>query len=72
MLFMLDTGIGRVESMGWQDLVCASCAGRVIDGRCASCRAAREDFLNQRVTLPAGPLLLLGAVVLALLVVLTH
>ncbi len=58
--------------MDWQDLVCASCAGRVVDGRCASCRAAREDFRNQRVTLPAGPLLLLAAVLLTLLVVLTH
>jgi hypothetical protein len=58
--------------VGWQDLICAACAGRVVDGRCASCRAAREEFLSQRLALPAGPLLLLAALVLALLVFLTH
>ena len=58
--------------MGWQDLICAACAGRVIDGRCPSCRAARDDFQNQRLALPAGPLLALAAVLLALLIILTH
>ena len=58
--------------MGWQDLICAACAGRVVDGRCPSCRAAREDFQNQRLALPVGPILLLTAVLLALLVVLAR
>ena len=58
--------------MNWQDLVCASCAGRVADGRCPTCRAARSDFQNQRIALPAGPLLMLAALLLALLVVLAH
>jgi hypothetical protein len=55
--------------MGWQDLICAACSGRVVDGRCARCRAARDEFQAQR-TLPAGPLLLLAAVLLTLLVLL--
>jgi hypothetical protein len=56
----------------WQDLICAACAERVVDGRCATCRASRDAFQSQRVDLPAGPLLLLAALLLALLVVLTH
>ena len=58
--------------MGWQDLVCAACSGRVVDGRCPTCRAARDDFQSSRVMLPAGPLLALAAVLLALLVILSH
>ncbi len=54
--------------MNWQDLVCASCSGRVAEGRCATCRAARDEF-SQRSPLPAGALLI-GAFVLALLVLL--
>ena len=53
--------------MSWQDLVCAACAGRVVEARCPSCRAAREDFQSRRVTLPAGQLLLLAAALLTLL-----
>ena len=30
--------------MGCYDLVCASCAGRVVDGRCGTCRAARAEL----------------------------
>ncbi|MGZ6791735.1 MAG: hypothetical protein ACXVFV_02195 [Mycobacteriales bacterium] len=58
--------------MGWEDLVCAACAGRVVEGRCPTCRAARDGFESQRQALPAGPVLLLAAVLLALLVVLAH
>jgi hypothetical protein len=58
--------------VGWQDLVCAACAGRVVEGRCPTCRAARDGFESQAVGLPAGPLLLLAALLLTLLVVLTH
>lgn len=28
--------------MGLDDLVCAVCSGRVSDGRCPTCRAARQ------------------------------
>ena len=52
--------------MNWQDLVCAACSGRVAEGRCATCRAAREQF-SQRPSLPGGAVL---AVAVLLLVVL--
>ena len=58
--------------MGWEDLVCAACAGRVIEGRCATCRAARDDFQARGPALPAAPLLILAAVLLALLIVLAR
>ena len=54
--------------MDWQDLVCASCSGRVADGRCPTCRAAREQF-SQRAGLPAAAVLL-GALVLGVLLLL--
>ena len=58
--------------MTWEDLVCASCAGRVVEGRCRTCRAAREQFRSQGPSLPAAPLMLAAAVLLALLLILTH
>ncbi|MCW2598959.1 MAG: hypothetical protein JWM02_788 [Frankiales bacterium] len=58
--------------MGWEDLVCAACAGRVVEGRCATCRASREQFRGQRPALPAAPLLIAAALLLALLMVLAH
>jgi hypothetical protein len=54
--------------MSSDGLVCAYCAGLVEHGGCASCRAAREQLQRQRVTLPAGPLLALAAVLTVLLV----
>ncbi|ETA04207.1 hypothetical protein CcI156_06770 [Frankia sp. CcI156] len=32
--------------MGSEDLVCARCAGLVVEGRCPTCRASRE-YLRQ-------------------------
>ena len=58
--------------MNWRDLVCAACGGRVVEARCASCRAARDDFRSQRVGLPAGQLLVIAAALLAVLLVLAH
>ena len=57
--------------VNWQDLVCASCSGRVADGRCATCRATRREF-SQRSTLPAQAILLAAAVLALLLLVLAH
>ena len=58
--------------MGWEDLVCAACAGRVVEGRCPSCRAARDDFQAPQRSLPAAQLLLLAAALLALLALLAR
>ncbi len=57
--------------MNWQDLVCASCAGRVADGRCPTCRAARRE-LSQGQRLPAQAVLLVAAVLALVLLVLAH
>ena len=57
--------------MNWQDLVCASCAGRVADGRCPTCRAARRE-LSQGSRLPAQSVLLVAAVLALVLLVLAH
>jgi hypothetical protein len=38
--------------MRYDQLVCAACAGRVIDGRCAVCRQMRSE-LRQRSLLGA-------------------
>ena len=57
--------------MNWQDLVCASCAGRVADGRCPTCRATRRE-LSQGPRLPAQTVLLVAAVLALVLLVLAH
>lgn len=62
----------EVATMRWEDLVCAACSGRVLEGRCPTCRAAREEMRSRRVRLPAAQLLFAAAFVLALIVVLTH
>ena len=54
--------------MGYDDLVCAACSGRVVDGGCPTCRASRGSLRAPR--LPAEALLLLAALVAVLLLVL--
>jgi len=53
--------------MSCEHLICAQCAGPVIEGRCPACRAAREDVHHQRFS--ATPPLIVAAL-LALAVVL--
>ncbi len=57
--------------MDWQDLVCASCSGPVAEGRCATCRAARERF-TARSPLPAGAVLLAALLLTLLVILLQH
>jgi hypothetical protein len=61
-----------VRDVSWEDLVCAACAGRVVEGRCPTCRAAREQFRSGGPSFPATPFLLAAAVLLVLLLVLSH
>jgi hypothetical protein len=61
-----------VHHVNWEDLVCASCAGRVVEGRCATCRAARDEMRSRGVMLPATQFLLAAALLLALLLVLAR
>ncbi len=70
---MVDNGsqlTPKEDALSIDGLVCAYCSGLVEHGGCASCRAAREQL--QRVTLPAGPLLALAAVLTLLLLFLAR
>ena len=53
-----------------EDLLCASCGGRVAEARCATCRASRAWLRQQRPALPAGPVLLAALLLLVLLLAL--
>jgi hypothetical protein len=53
--------------MSCEHLICAQCAGPVVEGRCPACRAAREHVHHQH--LGATPQLIIAAL-LALAVVL--
>ena len=56
--------------MGYDDLLCAACSGRVVDGGCPTCRASREDLPSNR--LPAEAFLLLALLIALVLAVSTH
>jgi hypothetical protein len=53
--------------MSCEHLICAQCAGPVVEGRCPACRAAREHVHHQGFS--AAPQLIVAAL-LALAVVL--
>ena len=53
--------------MSCEHLICAQCAGPVVEGRCAACRAARDHVHHQHFG--AAPQLIVAAL-LALAVVL--
>ena len=59
---------GKEHGVGYDDLVCAACSGRVVDGGCPTCRAARGSLRHPR--LPAEVVLLLAALLVVLLLVL--
>jgi hypothetical protein len=61
----------EVRSMGYDDLLCAACSGRVVDGGCPTCRITRES-LPPAPHLPAGALLALAALLSLLLVLADH
>ena len=56
--------------MGYDELLCAACAGRVVDGGCPTCRVTREDLPGAQ--LPAGAFLALAAVLTVLLLILAR
>ncbi|RJL30426.1 hypothetical protein [Bailinhaonella thermotolerans] len=55
--------------MSCDHLICARCAGPVMEGRCPACRAAREELHGQGM-LSASPLLIAIAVLLVLMLAL--
>ncbi|OAA20120.1 hypothetical protein UG55_108134 [Frankia sp. EI5c] len=50
-----------------EDLVCARCAGPVAEGRCPSCRAARQSMHHPSFTISPQLLIALLTVLIALL-----
>jgi hypothetical protein len=58
--------------MSCEHLVCANCAGPVVEGRCGVCRASRQEVhhsggpLASQLMIALALLLLLAATVLAL------
>jgi hypothetical protein len=52
--------------MSCEHLVCAYCAGPVVEGRCSACRAAR-DHVHHHGPANISPQLLLAAALLLLL-----
>ncbi|WP_308169902.1 hypothetical protein [Acrocarpospora catenulata] len=52
-------------AMSCEHLICAACAGPVVEGRCPACRAAREK-VHHHGFLGLSPVLLVLVVVLLL------
>ena len=57
--------------MAYDDLLCAACSGRVVDGGCPTCLITRQS-LPTAPRLPAAALLALAAVLTLLLVLAEH
>jgi hypothetical protein len=57
--------------MSCEHLICAQCAGPVVEGRCSVCRAARSEVHNAPPSL-ASPLLIAALIVTLLLVIALH
>ncbi len=70
---MTDNGTtGTKEaSVAYDDLLCAACSGRVVDGGCPTCLVTRQS-LPGAPRLPAGALLALAALLTLLLVLADH
>jgi hypothetical protein len=58
-------------NMAYDDLLCAACSGRVVDGGCPTCLITRKS-LPTAPKLPAQALLALAAVLTLLLVLADH
>jgi hypothetical protein len=61
----------KEASMAYDDLLCAACSGRVVDGGCPTCLITRQS-LPTAPRLPAGALLALAALLALLLVLADH
>jgi len=64
-------GSGEERSMAYDDLLCAVCSGRVVDGGCPTCRVTRQS-LPTAPRLPAEALLAVAALLTVLLVLAGH
>jgi hypothetical protein len=68
-----DNGRDRTKeaSVAYDDLLCAACSGRVVDGGCPTCLVTRQS-LPAAPKLPAQALLALAAVLTVLLILAGH
>jgi hypothetical protein len=57
--------------VAYDDLLCAACSGRVVDGGCPTCLITRQS-LPSAPKLPAAALLAAASVLAALLVLADH
>jgi hypothetical protein len=67
---MQQTG-PREANVAYDDLLCAACSGRVVDGGCPTCLITRQS-LPSAPRLPAQALLALAAVLAVLLALAGH
>jgi len=58
--------------MSCEHLVCASCAGPVVEGRCTVCRAAREHVHSSALITITPQMIALVVAVLAMIAVLGY
>jgi hypothetical protein len=59
--------------MSCEDLICASCAGPVVEARCPACQSARSQMHHHSgLSLPVIAMLLLAALALAIMLQVTH
>jgi len=57
--------------MSCEHLICAQCAGPVVEGRCAVCRAARAEVHHGPISI-APPLLIAALIITLMLVLALH
>ena len=67
----MGDGSGEERGMAYDDLLCAACSGRVVDGGCPTCRVTRQS-LPTAPRLPAEALLAVAALLTVLLVLAGH
>ena len=61
----------KEAGVSYDDLLCAACSGRVLDGGCPTCMITRQS-LPSAPRLPAGALLALASLLTLLLVLADH
>jgi hypothetical protein len=60
--------------MSCEDLICASCAGPVVEARCPACQSARAQMHHHSggLSLPVIAMLLVAVLALAVMLQVTH
>jgi hypothetical protein len=58
--------------MSCEHLICAQCAGPVVEGRCPACRQAKADVHRHAQSWHGVPLLLMAVILTLLLMLALH